>query len=70
MLDVIVFVQVLAHHFTPPSYTFFLRSAGEDEITFDPDDIIEDIEKVDEGWWIGSCRGQRGLFPSNYVEAL
>ena len=43
-------------------------AAEEGEISFDPGDIIENIEKVDEGWWIGSCRGARGLFPSNYVE--
>jgi len=44
--------------------------AGDDEITFDPDDIIENIEKVDEGWWIGEVNGQRGLFPANYVELI
>jgi len=24
----------------------------------------------DEGWWQGSCNGQYGLFPANYVELL
>lgn len=47
---------------------FILFTAGDDEITFDPGDIITDIEEVDEGWWMGTCHGQRGLFPSNYVE--
>lgn len=46
---------------------FFL--AADDEITFDPGDIITDIEEVDEGWWMGTCHGRRGLFPANYVEA-
>ena len=32
-------------------------------MTFDPEEIIEDIEQVDEGWWIGTVRGARGLFP-------
>ena len=45
-------------------------SAGDDEISFDPDDIIENIEEVDEGWWIGEVNGARGLFPSNYVELI
>lgn len=45
-----------------------MPAAGEDEITFDPEEIIEDIEQVDEGWWMGTVRGKRGLFPSNYVE--
>lgn len=44
--------------------------AGEDEITFDPGDIIENIEKIDEGWWVGEINGQRGLFPANYVELI
>ena len=44
------------------------QAAGDDEVTFDPGEIITDIEKVDEGWWIGLCRGHRGLFPANYVE--
>lgn len=43
---------------------------GDDEISFDPDDIIENIEEVDEGWWMGTVNGKRGLFPSNYVEAV
>lgn len=43
--------------------------AADDEITFDPGDIITDIEEIDEGWWMGTCHGQRGLFPANYVEA-
>uniref|UniRef100_A0A3B5KXT9 SH3 domain-containing protein n=1 Tax=Xiphophorus couchianus TaxID=32473 RepID=A0A3B5KXT9_9TELE len=45
-----------------------LVSAGEDEISFDPDDIITNIEMIDEGWWRGVCRGAYGLFPANYVE--
>lgn len=46
------------------------QADGEDEISFDPDDIIEDIDEVDEGWWMGTCHGQRGLFPANYVELI
>ncbi|XP_044135834.1 src substrate cortactin-like [Bufo gargarizans] len=43
---------------------------GDDEISFQPQDLITDIEMIDEGWWSGSCRGQRGLFPANYVELI
>ena len=39
-------------------------------MTFDPDDIITNIEQVDEGWWIGDVNGKRGLFPSNYAELI
>ncbi|NWV42893.1 HCLS1 protein, partial [Grantiella picta] len=43
---------------------------GDDEISFDPDDTITHIEKVDEGWWQGQCHGRVGLFPANYVKLL
>ncbi|XP_007450567.1 PREDICTED: hematopoietic lineage cell-specific protein isoform X2 [Lipotes vexillifer] len=46
------------------------QGEGSDEISFDPDDIITDIEMVDEGWWRGSCHGHFGLFPANYVTLL
>ncbi|PAV76626.1 hypothetical protein WR25_11836, partial [Diploscapter pachys] len=39
-----------------------------DEISFEPNDIITNIEQIDAGWWRGTCNGQRGLFPANYVE--
>ncbi|XP_054877008.1 src substrate cortactin-like isoform X1 [Poeciliopsis prolifica] len=41
------------------------QAAGDDEISFDPDDIITNIEMIDEGWWRGVCRGAYGLFPAN-----
>ncbi|GAB6031279.1 hypothetical protein CHUAL_009079 [Chamberlinius hualienensis] len=44
------------------------EAAADDEITFDPGDIITNIEMIDEGWWKGDCRGKSGLFPANYVE--
>ncbi|KHJ80106.1 repeat in HS1/Cortactin [Oesophagostomum dentatum] len=40
----------------------------DDEISFEPDDIITNIEQIDAGWWRGVCNGQYGLFPANYVE--
>uniref|UniRef100_A0A2K6RCE5 Hematopoietic cell-specific Lyn substrate 1 n=1 Tax=Rhinopithecus roxellana TaxID=61622 RepID=A0A2K6RCE5_RHIRO len=39
-------------------------------LSFDPDDVITDIEMVDEGWWRGHCHGHFGLFPANYVKLL
>nr|XP_057933382.1 src substrate cortactin-like isoform X1 [Doryrhamphus excisus] len=44
------------------------QAAGDDEISFDPDEVITNIEMIDEGWWRGMCRGVYGLFPANYVE--
>ena len=46
--------------------SFFI--AAEDELTFDPDERITNIEQIDEGWWRGTCRGHTGLFPANYVQ--
>nr|XP_045228253.1 src substrate cortactin isoform X5 [Macaca fascicularis] len=44
------------------------QAAGDDEISFDPDDIITNIEMIDDGWWRGVCKGRYGLFPANYVD--
>ncbi|ELT87073.1 hypothetical protein CAPTEDRAFT_173451 [Capitella teleta] len=47
------------------------QAAEDNEITFDPDDLITNIEQIDDGWWVGvSPDGARGMFPSNYVELI
>ncbi|GFR91052.1 drebrin-like protein [Elysia marginata] len=46
-------------------------NADDTEITFDPDDIITNIEQIDEGWWQGfGPDGSYGMFPANYVELI
>lgn len=43
----------------------------ESEISFEPGDIIRDVETVDKAWWRGwSKDGRQGLFPANYVETI
>lgn len=45
--------------------------ADASEITFDPGEIITNIEKIDDGWWSGRAPdGHTGMFPSNYVEEI
>ncbi|GCB77404.1 hypothetical protein scyTo_0016678, partial [Scyliorhinus torazame] len=44
------------------------QGEGSDEISFDPEDIITNIEMIDEGWWQGQCHGKTGVFPANYVK--
>ncbi|EDW83735.1 uncharacterized protein Dwil_GK13516 [Drosophila willistoni] len=44
------------------------QAADDDEISFDPDDVITHIEKIDDGWWRGLCKNRYGLFPANYVQ--
>jgi len=47
------------------------QAADDTEISFDPDDIISQIDQIDEGWWQGLAPdGTYGLFPANYVELL
>lgn len=51
------------------------QAADNTEISFDPEDIIGCIQKVDPGWWHGKVmsgqyKGQTGLFPANYVQEL
>nr|XP_055063709.1 drebrin-like a isoform X4 [Misgurnus anguillicaudatus] len=47
------------------------QAADETEITFDPGDVITDIDMIDDGWWRGySPDGHYGMFPANYVEVL
>lgn len=47
------------------------QAADETEITFDPGEIITNIEMVDDGWWQGfGPDGTYGLFPANYVELI
>ncbi|KAG8232399.1 hypothetical protein J437_LFUL016177 [Ladona fulva] len=47
------------------------QAADATEISFDPNDIITNIDQIDEGWWQGvGPDGSFGLFPANYVELL
>ncbi|XP_003739768.1 drebrin-like protein B [Galendromus occidentalis] len=47
------------------------RAADDTEISFDPNDIISNIDQIDEGWWQGVAPdGMFGLFPANYVELI
>ncbi|CAI5650608.1 unnamed protein product [Oreochromis niloticus] len=47
------------------------QAEDESEISFEPGDIITDVETVDKAWWRGwSKDGRQGLFPANYVETI
>ena len=39
-----------------------------DELTIAPGDEIQVISQPSESWWLGECRGRRGLFPVSYTE--
>lgn len=46
---------------------FSYEPCHEDELRLVPQDLIEFLEEVEEGWYRGSHRGVVGVFPSNFV---
>ena len=40
----------------------------DDELTINPGDVVNIIEKYDEDWWQGELNGQVGIFPASYVQ--
>ncbi|CAG2256406.1 ABP1 [Mytilus edulis] len=47
------------------------QATDDTEISFDPGDIITNVEMIDEGWWTGTGpSGHTGMFPANYVEVV
>lgn len=54
------------------SFEMSLFSTEDDtELSFEPGDIISDVETIDKAWWRGSSKdGRQGLFPANYVETI
>ncbi|XP_004931112.2 CD2-associated protein isoform X1 [Bombyx mori] len=49
----------------------FAYDASEaDELTIRPGDVIRDVERLPGGWWRGELRGNRGMFPDNFVSLL
>ncbi|XP_067265198.1 nostrin [Chanodichthys erythropterus] len=49
-------------------YSF--TSEREDELNINEGDVLDIFQKEDTGWWFGELNGQRGHFPSTYVEEL
>lgn len=50
------------------NYNFMAES--EKEMSLKKGDLIIVTKKIDEGWWVGTCNGKSGMFPSNYVALL
>ena len=51
-------------------HIFFLLE-NDEEISFDPGDLITEVDQSDERWWRGrGPDGRYGKFPSNYVELV
>lgn len=43
---------------------------NDDELSFEPEDIISVLSRDEPDWWRGELNGITGLFPSNYVRAF
>lgn len=39
-----------------------------DELTLKKGDIIKDVKVTAGGWWEGTLRDKRGMFPDNFVK--
>ena len=48
-----------------------MLSDDDNEITFDPGDVITHIQKIDDGWWQGVAPdGKEGFFSSELPYSL
>nr|XP_023016521.1 nostrin-like [Leptinotarsa decemlineata] len=41
-----------------------------DELALKPGDILSVYRQQDDGWWLGECNGNVGIFPATYVEVI
>lgn len=46
---------------------FSYEPCNDDELKLVPDEAIEYLGEVEEGWWRGRVKGRTGVFPSNFV---
>lgn len=54
-----------------PTYKAKYAFAGQEgEITLEVDDIVQVVEKDDNGWWLVNKEGEEGWAPSNYLELV
>jgi hypothetical protein len=59
---------------TPPAYLpalhalYDYQGQSEEELSFRQGDFIELVDREEDPWWRGRCRGKVGLFPSNFVQ--
>ncbi|KAG2234546.1 hypothetical protein INT48_007359 [Thamnidium elegans] len=49
---------------------YAFSSTEKSSLSFDKGEYIEVLSQLDSGWWDGWCRGNRGWFPSNYVQII
>ncbi|XP_077193411.1 SH3 domain-containing protein 21 isoform X2 [Paroedura picta] len=50
--------------------TFPYTPTKEDELALCPGELVQILEEIEDGWWLGKKSGQLGAFPSNFVQEL
>ncbi|CAJ0830946.1 732_t:CDS:10 [Entrophospora sp. SA101] len=55
-----------------PTYKaiYEFNTEDEGELPFKIDDVLEILEKADNGWWLAIKDGEKGWVPSNYLEEI
>ncbi|XP_003425592.1 SH3 domain-containing kinase-binding protein 1 [Nasonia vitripennis] len=48
---------------------FSYEPCNDDELKLIPEEAIEYLGEVEEGWWRGRIKGRTGVFPSNFVSS-
>ncbi|CEP06873.1 hypothetical protein [Parasitella parasitica] len=49
---------------------YAFSSSEKSSLSFEKGEFIEVLSQLDSGWWDGWCKGNRGWFPSNYVQIV
>ena len=49
---------------------FSYAPAHEDELELRPEDVVDFLGEVEDGWWRGCVNGKTGVFPSNFVSMM
>ena len=44
------------------------KSDQHGDISFRKDEVINNVKITTDNYWIGTCRGETGYFPRNFVE--
>ncbi|XP_053254982.1 SH3 domain-containing kinase-binding protein 1-like isoform X1 [Podarcis raffonei] len=50
--------------------TFSYTPAKDDELELCPGEVVQILEQIEDGWWLGKKNGKLGAFPSNFVQEL
>ena len=66
----VMFLSVILCNLYSVEALFDYTKDKEDELTFTAGTIIYVVKKNDDGWYEGTCGGEAGLFPGNYVEVV